>query len=260
LDDNYQAYLNRVVKLAMPESYTAQVQHIHSSPKFQQLPDGGRKAVAFPGYTVIAPPAQEDNQNIKFYQSLTSYQQQLIELTPNNLIVPIPPSSLHVTLADLIWESAYQYAQENIEQFEVQLHSAIAKVFEQYRQSKPLATPIEWQVLGLIVMPRAIAVSLIPKNENSYNQILNLRRAIYQSPDLTALGLEQHYHFTAHITLGYFGEVAPDQDRDRLSKTIFDLNQQLSEYPEFKIYQAELRKFDDMTRYYRESDWSILTF
>ncbi len=94
----------------------------------------------------------------------------------------------------------------------------------------------------------------------AYNQILNLRRAIYQSPDLTALGLEQHYHFTPHITLGYFGEVTPDLERDRLNNTISELNQQLSEFPELKIDRAELRKFDDMTRYYRQSDWSVLTF
>lgn len=258
MDDNYQTYLNRVAKLAMPENYKTQVQHIQSSPKFKPLPGGGRQAVAFPGYTVIAPPAQEDNQNSDFYQSLYSFQKQLIELSPKDLIVPVPPGSLHLTLADLIWESAYNYAQENVEKFDIKLINAISKIFEQYQQSK-IASPIEWQVLGITVMPRAIGVSLVPKNENAYNQILNLRRAIYQSPDLTALGMEQHYHFTPHITLGYFGEVTPSLERDRLCKTISELNQQLSDYP-LKIYQAELRKFDDMTHYYREQDWSILTF
>jgi hypothetical protein len=258
LDDNYQTYLNRVAKLVMPENYKTQVQHIQSSPKFKPLPGGGRQAVAFPGYTVITPPAQEDNHNSDFYQSLHSFQKQLIELFPKDLIVPVPSESLHVTLADLIWESAYNYAQENVEKFDIKLINAISKIFEQYQQSK-IATPIEWQVLGITVMPRAIGVSLVPKNENAYNQILNLRRAIYQSPDLTALGLEQHYHFTPHITLGYFGEVAPSLERDRLCNTISELNQQLSDYP-LKIYQAELRKFDDMTHYYREQDWSILSF
>ena len=258
MDDNYQTYLNRVAKLVMPENYKTQVQHFQSSPKFKPLPGGGRQAVAFPGYTVIAPPAQEDNQNSDFYQSLHSFQKQLIELAPKDLIVPVPPGSLHVTLADLIWESAYYYAQENVEKFDIQLINAISKIFEQYQQSK-IASQVEWQVLGITVMPRAIGVSLVPKNENAYNQILNLRRAIYQSPDLTALGMEQHYHFTPHITLGYFGEVAPSLERDRFSQTISELNQQLSDYP-LKIYQAELRKFDDMTHYYREQDWSIVTF
>jgi len=47
-----------------------------------------------------------------------------------------------------------------------------------------------------------------PKDEN-------LRADFEISPDnlsksgLTSLGIEQHYHFTAHITLGYFGELSP---------------------------------------------------
>jgi len=64
---------------------------------------------------------------------------------------------------------------------------------------------------------------------------------------LTGLGIEQHYHFTAHITLGYFGDLSPNLDRDRLASTIFELNQQWLETPQFWVHRAELRKFDDMT-------------
>lgn len=259
MDDNYQTYLNRVAKSALPETYKSQLQHIQASPKFQPLPDGRRKAVAFPGYTVMTPPAEEDAQNKALYQSLENCQQQLLQLT-GSLIVPVPPSSFHLTLADLIWESAYQYAQEKTEKFELQLHSAIAKIFQQVGKTAE-DNPIRWQILGLIVMPRAIGVSLVPQNESSYDRIVQLRRAIYQSPELTALGMEQHYHFTAHITLGYFGEVTPELDRDRLSRTIGELNYQcLENTPELTVYRAELRKFDDMTRYYREQNWSVLEF
>ncbi|KJH73548.1 DUF1868 domain-containing protein [Aliterella atlantica] len=259
MDDNYQTYLNRVAKSALPETYKSQLQHIQASPKFQPLPDGRRKAVAFPGYTVMTPPAEEDAQNTALYQSLEKCQQQLLQFT-DNLIVPVPPSSFHLTLADLIWENAYQYAQENTEKFELQLHSAIAKIFEQFPQITD-NNPIRWQILGLLIMPRAIGVALVPQNEIAYNRILQLRRAIYQSPELTALGMEQHYHFTAHITLGYFGEVTPELDRDRLSTTIAELNYQcLENTPELSIYRAELRKFDDMTRYYREQNWTVLEF
>ena len=98
----------------------------------------------------------------------------------------------------------------------------------------------------------------MPNNESSYEQILKFRRTIYQSSGLTALGIEQHYHFTAHITLGYFGNLSPNLDRDRLSATLFEVNQQWSDSPELHVHRAELRKFDDMTRYYREPDWPIL--
>ena len=116
-------------------------------------------------------------------------------------------------------------------------------------------------MLGLTVMPRAVGVCLVPKDEGSYEQILKFRRTIYQNPNLIALGIEQQYHFTAHITLGYFGNVSPNLDRDRLSNTLFQLNQQWLETPqELWVHRAELRKFDDMTRYYREPDWPVMYF
>ena len=137
----------------------------------------------------------------------------------------------------------------------------VAQIFEQYRQSLTQTNPIRWQMLGLIVMPRAVGICLVPKDEGSYDQILKFRRTIYQNPNLIALGIEQQYHFTAHITLGYFGNISPNLDRDRLSATLSQLNQQWLETPqELWVHRVELRKFDDMTRYYREPDWPVLDF
>lgn len=247
--------------MTLPETYSSQVQHIQPSPKFQPSPEGGRQAVPFPGYTVITPPSAEDSQNFAFYKNLNTCQQQLLQLPfDSGLIVPVPAASFHLTLADLIWDSAFHYANENSE-FEVQLRDRVAQIFQQYRQSMTQTNQVRWQMLGLIVMPRAVGVCLVPKDEGSYERILKFRRTIYQNSSLTALGIEQHYHFTAHITLGYFGDLSPNLDRDRLSYTLSDLNQQwLENSQEFSVYRAELRKFDDMTRYYREPDWPILDF
>jgi hypothetical protein len=163
-------------------------------------------------------------------------------------------------LADLIWDNAYCDAKEKNPEFEEQLHSCIAQSFQQYQKSLPSKpNPVSWQMLGLIVMPRALAVCLAPQDQDSYEQILQLRRAIFQNPNLIALGIEQHYHFTAHITLGYFGDVSPNLERDRLGNILIELNQQWQENSsELLVHRTELRKFDDMTRYYREPDWPIL--
>jgi hypothetical protein len=247
--------------MTLPETYSSQVQHIQESPKFEPRLEGGRQAVPFPGYTAITPPAEEEPENLAFYKNLNLCQQQLKQLTlDSDLIVPLPPASFHLTLADLIWDSAYRYANENSE-FEVELRDRIAQTFQQCQQSMTQKNPIRWQMLGLTVMPRAVGVCLVPKDEGSYEQILKFRRTIYQNPNLIALGIEQQYHFTAHITLGYFGNVSPNLDRDRLSNTLSQLNQQWLEMPqELWVRRAELRKFDDMTRYYREPDWPILDF
>ena len=262
MDDNYQTYLNRVARMTLPEAYKSQIQHIQESSKFRITPEGERLAMPFPGYAVMTPPSEEEeSKNFAFYAKLLLYQQELLQLPLGyDLIVPVPPASFHLTLADLIWENAYRDVCGKNPEFEEQLHSCFTEIFQQYQQSMTNATrPICWQMLGLIVMPRSVGVCLVPQDQGCYEQIVNLRRAIFQNPKLIALGIEQNYHFTAHVTLGYFGEVAPDLDRDRLSTMFEELNQQwLLSSPEFAIHRAELRKFDDMTRYYRQPDWPIL--
>ncbi|MEA5617880.1 DUF1868 domain-containing protein [Cronbergia sp. UHCC 0137] len=240
--------------MTLPEAYKSQVQHIQESSKFK-LHSGVREPAPFPGYTLITPPAEEDTPNSAFYTQLQSCQQSLLQLPVNNdLIVPVPSVSFHLTLADLIWDHAYLHACEENPKFIEELNSCLRETFEQYKQSRLQATqPIFWQMLGLIVMPRAIGVCLVPKDERSYEEIIQFRRVIYQNPKLMALGIEQHYHLTAHITLGYFGEISPELDRIKFSTMLSELNQQLPlNLPDFLIHQVQLRRFDNMVQYYRQ--------
>lgn len=215
----------------------------------------------FPGYTVITPPWREETENLAFYEKLLACQEQLLQQLDTELLVPVPPESFHLTVADLIWDSAYRHAVSENPEFEVQLRERIAQSFEQCKTQLTGGNPSRWQLLGLIVMPRALAVCLLPKNEAAYEQIKQFRRFIYQNPDLIALGIEQQYHFTAHITLGYFGDIPPSLDRDSLKATMTELNEQWVETPqELLIHRAELRKFEDMTRYDRLGDWPVFEF
>ncbi|MBF2017332.1 MAG: DUF1868 domain-containing protein [Rivularia sp. T60_A2020_040] len=263
MDDNYQTYMNRVARMTLPEAYTSQVQHLNESPKFASHPGGKRKAASFPGYTLITPPhGEEDSINSSFCSKLRGYQQELLQLPCcSDLIIPLPPDSFHLTLADLIWDNAYRDASGKNPDFDQQLRSCFSDIFQQYQNSVAAKNPPRWQILGLMLMPRAIAVCLVPLDQNSYEQIINLRRAIYQNPKLIALGIEQQYHFTAHVTLGYFSDIAPDLNRVNFATMLSELNQQWADnLPEFTVHRAELRKFDDMTRYYREPDSPVLVF
>jgi hypothetical protein len=261
VDDDYQTYLNRLARMTLPESYQTQVQHIQESYKYRAAPNGLRQAAPFPGYTIITPPSEDDTKNAEFYKNLQEYQAQLLNLSINTeLIVPLPPTSFHLTVADLIWDSAYQDQCSRNPNYESSLQSCCATIFDTYRQA-PQTNPIRLSVLGVMVMPRAIGVCLVPQERSSYEQIINLRRALYQNPQLISLGIEQNYHLTAHITLGYFGEVTPDLNRASLVEMITDLNQKwLGNLPEFIVHRAELRKFDDMTRYYRQPEWAAINF
>ena len=103
---------------------------------------------------------------------------------------------------------------------------------------------------------------LVPKDQRSYEAVIKLRRALYQNPGLIGLGIEQQYDLTAHITLGYFDRISESLNRDRLCIILSQINDRLveSELPEFTIDRAELRKFEDMVRYNRESDWAVVRF
>ncbi|PSB31927.1 DUF1868 domain-containing protein [Stenomitos frigidus] len=261
MDENYQTYLNRAVRLTLPETYRSQVQHIQESPKFQLEAANKRQPAPFPGYTIVTPPGSEDAKNATLHEALTQYQQQLLQTLGASLLVPVPPESLHLTLADLIWDNAYRDASQENPEFEVQLQDQIATIF---RQSQAMAEgrPLQFQALGLMIMPRAIAVCLAPTDEQSYDRVLKLRRAVFQNSDLIGLGIEQQYYFTPHITLGYFGTIPAPEVLVELGDSFMQLNQQWLdlEAKEFWVNRAELRKFDDMTHYYRKPDWATFEF
>ncbi len=260
MDDTYQAYVNRVARMTLLDSYKSQVEHIQESPKFKPDEVGHRTPVPFPGYSVITPPAGEDADNTALYTNLHSVQQRLLQEIADGAIVALPPDSFHLTVADLIWSSAFQDASQKNPEFEGQLRD---RMKDGFAACKPLAggSPIRWTVLGLMVMTRAVGVCLAPTDENSYKQILEFRRSIYQNPDLIALGIEQQYHFTAHITLAYFGDTGPNLNRAHFSALMAELNDQWLDTPQdLWVHKAELRKFDDMTSYVRQPDWPVFEF
>ena len=262
MDDNYQTYLNRVARMTLPEAYASQVQYLKESPKFLTNSEGKTQPVSFPGYTLMTPPQEKDSENLAFYSKLKSYQQEICDLPAvSDFMIPLPASSFHMTLADLIWNDAYHDAEKNNPNFETELRSCFNDIFQQYQNSVSSKNCPKWQMLGLIIMPRALAICLTPSDKESYEQIISLRRTVYQNPKLVALGIEQQYHFTAHVTLGYFGKISPDLDRDNFAKMLSELNQKwIQDLPKLTLYSAELRKFDDMTSYHRQSDWSVLQF
>jgi hypothetical protein len=219
------------------------------------------RAMPFPGYTVITPSGDDESEeNLEVYRQLELFQTQLVETLGASTFAPVPASSFHLTLADLIWDAAYRHAQEE-DGFDPRLQQQIAEIFQ---ECQPLSQgkAIQFQVVGLMLMTRAIGVCLAPTDEVSYERVLKFRRTIYQNQGLIGLGIEQQYYFTPHITLGYFATLPPLEDRWNLSDRLITLNQHwLEQDPQFfQVHQAELRKFDDMTHYYREADWPTFAF
>ena len=72
----------------------------------------------------------------------------------------------------------------------VYLQSGIAGSFQQSSHLRS-RTPIPFRLAGLMVMTRALAVSLVATDETGYRHVLEMRRSIYQNPDLISIGIEQ---------------------------------------------------------------------
>ena len=259
LEESYHTYLNRVAKMTLPATYESQVKNIQQSPKFRLADSGQREEVSFPGYSVITPPGVEDTGNAGVYADLVTCQQHLTKTLEPDLLVLVNPASFHFTLADLIWDSAYRMATDNNPEFESKLIERIEDSFSIYQKSTVEAQPIRWQIMGLTVRPRAIEVSLVPKDEYSYDRISSFRRAIYQSSSLIGLGIEQQYYFTAHMTLAYFANVQQEIDRTRLSDTLQAYNMHWREQPqEILLSEGQLRQFTDMTNYERKPNFPVI--
>jgi len=253
LDETYQAYLNRVARLTLPATYRSQLASIQPSPKF-----AGDRPTAFPGYSINTPVGQGDRDNAAFYAILTATQQELQAKLGSSLLAAVPPDSFHLTLADLIWERAYRDALRDRPDFEAQLCACVQSSFQRYRLTVGEPEPLSLQVVGLAVRPRSLAVCLVPQQESGYNRLLQLRRSLYQNPELIALGIEQQYPFTAHITLGYFSNRPEQLDSDRLAEQLVALNDAhwLDAEPQVLwVQQAELQQFNDMTHFFRKPEF-----
>jgi hypothetical protein len=256
MDDNYQVYVNRVAQMTLPNNYKQQLQNIQTSAKFTRGKPG-----YFPGYSIITPTWEDETDNEEFYRQLESRQQELSRKLDSKFFIPIPPSSFHLTIADLIWEQSYLNALAENAEFDRQLLEEIKVIFQQYQESLAANNSLELDLLGLSIFTRAVAVCLAP-TETGYQQIVELRRQIYQNQKIINLGIEQQYHFTAHITLGYFGEISSQKTDDKVEDILTSINEQWLEKqpPIFTIHQLEIRKFDDMMSYYRQPDWPVIKF
>ncbi len=262
MDEAYQSYVEQVARLTQPTVYPTQLKNIQESPKFQWDEQGKVKPRSFPGYSVITPPYQDDTTNSEFYEHLAETQQRLLNKLPEDWLLPVPARSFHVTLADLIWGDAFERIIEQNPQFESQLKYQIATSFEDFQNHNFTCKPLQWQLLGFIIRPRAIIVALLPKDETSYQQVIQLRRCIYQNQGLLSLGLEQHYYFLAHVTLGYFAREIQESEQDEVCNILTTINDQwLEADPKIlTIERAELRRFSDMTSFIREPDFPVVTF
>jgi hypothetical protein len=260
MDDSYQAYRERLSTMVQLDSYHSTLQYLRKSPKFARTSDGVVRAVSFPGYTLISPTSEDDVVNKDAYAAIQAASDALAAQLPEGLFIGLPPASYHMTVADLIWDSAYR-DQSLDPSYDQKLRDRLTALFSEITPQVIGPTCVSWKVLGFVVMPRAIGVCLIPSDEASYRRTVRVRRSIYQDSAMMGLGIDQQYHFTAHVTLGYFGDIPSDLNRAAIAQSLVTVNQQfVKNTVTLSLDRAELRRFEDMTRYTCEPEWPIVNW
>ena len=250
----YQSYVNKVVQMTLTNNYPQQLKFIQPSPKFEQ-----RKAIEFPGYTIITPPAKEDTFNSQINNYVAQLQTTITEQLDDRLFVPVPSEIFHITIADLIWNKEYISAVQKDSNFEELLIAEIDKIFADSQDLLSGIDSLDLEVIGISIFPRAIAVCFSP-TEKSYNTLIKLRQLIYQNPKIINLGIEQQYDFVGHITLGYFNDIPEDLDYEKVQSVLKKANNEwiANDLPLFNIKQWELRKFSDMLTFTRQPEWASI--
>jgi len=255
VDDTYQGYINRVAPQTLAIAYEQQLVNAQGSPKFDQ-----GKPVAFPGFSLVTPIAADDLFNQDFYGHLTTVQGQVQEILGESLVA-VPPASLHLTVADLIWDGPYQSLRRQNPDFEKQLCSCLQHSFADHQHHSGQYQGCQWQVLGLLVLPRSLGVALVPQREADYDPVIKLRRSIFQNSTLIGLGIEQQYRYTAHITLGYFDSAIEKLTNPiQVSEQLAAVNDRwIGHEPQIlDIHSIELRYFSDMTQFTRQPHYPVL--
>jgi hypothetical protein len=256
VDDNYQSYINRVAPQTLAIAYEQQLANAQGSPKFAQ-----GNPVPFPGFSLVTPIAAEDSTNKDFYNHLAIVQQRVGTILGDRLIL-VPADSLHLTVADLIWNGPYQELRRQNPDFEQNLCACVQHSFADCQLQEIQYKNCQWQILGILILPRSLGVVLAPQQESDYDPLMIVRRVVYQNSTLIALGIEQQYRYTAHITLGYFDTAIEHlEDPQAWGEKLSQINDQwLESDPQIlNIHSVELRYFSDMTCFTRQSHYPILS-
>lgn len=224
--------------------------------RFQRSDSGEWKPVNYPGYTIITPTFEDDIDNIRTYTRLGDVQQILLQRLDLFKYAPAPITSFHLTIADLIAGRSYE---NHVFGTKEQILQQV--LFSRIIPPTPL-NPILMKVRGVSLFTMGAIVALVAAIDKSgYDRLISFRDSIYDNGLLRDFGVERKFKFTGHITLAYIEGMLSERDQNWLAETLIDINKRFfTNSLQFNIKRAEVRKFDNMLRYYRQEAWKVFNF
>lgn len=258
MEDSFNQYNERISSM-ISEKAIRQISGQLTPPtrRFAKGADGDWEPIGHPGYTVITPTFVDDSENISTYARLGDVQHFLLKRLGVATNAPAPITAFHLTVADLVAGKTYTGKVQGSKQ--QQLLQALFFVFNRLA----LDGEIRLKIFGLSLFEAGFIIAVVGATDASgYERLMLFRNAIYNDTQLRDLGVERKFKFTGHITLAYIEEDAlSEQDRDRIAKTLTVANCNLFAKPlPLEVVRAEVRKFDNMSAFYRQGGWPVFDF
>ncbi len=267
-DYSFHNYSDKIYQLLREEEIFARVEKLQIARRFCLT---CATALPLPGYTIITlPRGEEENKtNLEAYNALLEVRKQLFNNTDYaQKCVPVPDNSLHMTLADLVSQQTYVLNVKEPNRGN-ELIKEVKNIFDDFTSKGPRSVP-QMTVKGLSLVPQSpvCLVAIVgPRTPKDYTTLMELRYFIYdKSPILMDMGVKRHFPYVFHITLAYIEEFLSQDECNHLKDKILEVNTTVFDSDKdivFNILSAEFRKFDDVSRFDRDTDtpfWPVVHF
>lgn len=253
MEDSFNDYNERISSMISEQTvWQRSGQLTPPARRFARGAGGDWKPIGHPGYTVITPTFVDESENINTYERLGDVQDFLLKRLGVAANAPAPVTAFHLTVADLVAERTYTSSEEQ------QLLQALSFIFNQLT----LNGEVRFQILGLSLFAAGFIIAVVGAADSSgYERLMLFRNAIYNDLQIHDLGVERKFKFTGHITLAYIEDALTKQDRDRIAEVLTEANRSLFVKPlPLEVMRAEVRKFEDMSAFYRQGGWPVFDF
>ena len=258
MEMDYVDYLKHVENILKEETIREFASQLETLGMFQESCDGLWEPVQYSGYTLITPTFLDDHENVGLYRHLSDIREELFW----NILLPgivwAPTIALHMTIGRLI--SGDVFASRIMNSREEEFLLALSQLFSQISSSRSCS--IKFEVKGLSIFPQGVIAAIVsPVTEDDYQRLQAFRDYLYTDKVLDTLGVERKRSFHGHITLFYNEEKLSRIDRRKLADAVIDINKRFFSKPlPFNLTRAEVRKFGNISEFYRRDHWPWYVF
>ncbi len=201
----------------------------------------------YEGYAVLSMVNNNPGNRI-FLNQIIDLKNQLSEGLENDTFYMLPEESYHQTMANTLSDVRY-YRNIRDKNLDVQYPGIVQDAFndiEKYNSGQPLTM----NMIGFSIFGTCVALIGNFRNLEDYERITSFREQFYNNQTLNELDIRWTRPFIGHITISYICDLLDYQKKEKLLKTVNSLNKIIpSMNLEFKISQAELRKYQNLAEF-----------